>query len=172
MPCFAFRPSLTGRRVSSASGMVTHRASAAAGSAVRPGRPADDPDKHGTSWSVLEHGAAGIPGAGADSIANTVGYGIDQPDLKRAGLAGGDECCNARGATALAITAHGDADAGDGEAAANLNRNIRRANRHRRFSLEWNIELQQRHVGGGAMRLHGLHVEIGMDRNGTYVQQL
>ncbi|GAA0007704.1 hypothetical protein BRDID11002_77100 [Bradyrhizobium diazoefficiens] len=51
-------------------------------------------------------------------IANTVGYGIDQPDLKRAGLAGGDEARDPRRAAALAITAHGDANTGDDEAAA------------------------------------------------------
>src|SRR5262245_58660091 len=60
--------------------------SAAAGAAIRPGRPTDDADNDRTTRLVLEHGTTGITRAGADSIANTVGYGIDQTNLKRAGL--------------------------------------------------------------------------------------
>ena len=89
------------------------------------------PTMHGAARLVLEHRAAGIAGAGANSVANTVGYGIDQADLQRAGLARGNEAGNANGAAALAVAAHGDADAGDGEAAADLDRNIRHADRHR-----------------------------------------
>src|SRR5205085_10668369 len=125
--------------------------------------PTDDGEEHGAVRLVLEHGTAGITGTGANPIANTVGYGIDQPDLERAGLARRNESGDTRRAATLAIATHGDADAGDDEAAADLDRNIRRADRHRRFSLEWNFQLQQRHVGGSAMCLHRLHVEIRMD---------
>ena len=97
--------------------------------------------------------------------------GIDQPDLERAGLAGGNEAGDTRGAAALAVAAHGDADAGDGEAAADESE-YWACRRRPMFSLEWNFQLQQCHVGGGAMRLHRLHVEVGMDRDGAHILQL
>src|SRR4051812_8785227 len=145
---------------------------AAAGGSVRPRGPADDADEHGSCRLVLEHGTAGITGAGANSVANTVGYGVDQPDLERAGLPRRNEAGNTRRAATLAVATHRDADTGDDEAAADLDRNIRRANGYRRFSLQWNFQLQQRQVGGSAMPLHRLHVETRMDRDGADIQQL
>src|SRR4051794_9620265 len=56
---------------------------AAAGGTVRPRRPADDADDGGAAWLLLEHGPAGIAGAGAHSIAKALADRIDQADLQR-----------------------------------------------------------------------------------------
>src|SRR5262249_278247 len=91
--------------------------------------------------------------------------GIDKANLQASGLAGGDKAGDADGATALAIAAHGDADAGDDEAAADDDWNIRHAKGSRRLALGRLIELQQRAIGTGAMRQHRIHLEVGMDRD-------
>ena len=58
---------------------------------------------------------------------------IDQADLQGAGLAGDGEIGGADGAAAFAVAALCDADAGDGEAAARLNRLARHGERRGRF---------------------------------------
>src|SRR4051812_6174684 len=58
---------------------------AAAGSPVRPGRPADDADDDGATWLVLEDRRAGIAGAGAEPVTCPLPDRIDQPDLQCAG---------------------------------------------------------------------------------------
>src|SRR5437588_55660 len=68
-----------------------------------------------------------------------------------------------RRAAALAVAAHGDADAGDGEAVADEYWRIWHAQRGGDFSFRRRIELQQGDVGGGAMRQHCIHLEGGMD---------
>ena len=90
---------------------------------------------------------------------------IDQTNLQRAGLAGRDQAGDADGAAALAVAADGDADAGDGEAAADGNRNVWHAKQRRRLALGRRVQLQQRDIGGGAMRQHRIHFEAGMDRD-------
>ncbi len=72
---------------------------------------------------------------------------------------------DANGAAALAVAADGDADAGNGEAAADVDRNIWHAKDGRRFALGGRVQLQQRDIGGGAVRQHRIHLEAGMDRD-------
>jgi hypothetical protein len=52
---------------------------------------------------------------------------VDQPDLQRAGLAGGNEAGGADHATGTTVTADRHTHAGNREAAADLNRNLRDA---------------------------------------------
>ena len=104
-------------------------------------------------------GRAGIAGAGAKPVARALACGIDQTNLQRAGLAGRDQAGDADGAAALAVAADGDADAGDGEAAADGNRNIWHAKQRGRLAVGRLLQLQQRDIGGGAVRQHRIHFE-------------
>src|ERR1700694_1907344 len=76
---------------------------AAAAAAVRPGRPADDANDGGAVRPVLEYGSAGIPGAGANPVADAQRERIDQPDLQGAGLAGRDQAGGADDPAARAL---------------------------------------------------------------------
>src|SRR5579883_2124815 len=108
---------------------------AASVAAVRPGRPADDADDCGASLLILEHRAAGIPGAGAKTIARAIGRGVHEADLQTARLSRRNQACSADDSAALAVAAHGDANAGDGEFCARRNGLDRRAKLRRGFSL-------------------------------------
>ena len=145
---------------------------AAAGAAVRPCRPADDPDDGRAALPVLKHRAAGIAGTRAEPAARALPDRIDQANLQCPGLAGGNQAGDANGAAATALAANGHADAGDAEAAAGDNRYLRRAKNRRDFPLRRRFELQQRHVGGGAMGRHRLHIEGGMNADVFHVPQL
>ena len=116
-------------------------------------------------------GAAGISGAGAEPVARALAHGIDQTNLQRARLAGRDQSGDADGAAALAVAAHGDADAGDREAAADDDGDVGQAERRRRLALGGRTQLQQRHIGRRAMRQHRLHVEAGMNGDALDILQ-
>jgi len=64
------------------------------------------------------------------------------------------------------------ADAGDGEAAAGDNRDLRYTEIGGIFPIGRRFELQQRHVGGGAMRRYRLHVERGVHGDFSDIPQL
>src|SRR6476660_7866818 len=98
---------------------------AATRAAVRPRRPADDADDGGSALPVLEHRATGIPGTGAKPLARPLSDRSDQADLQGPRLAGRDQASDTNDPPALALTADGDADAGDGETAAGDNRDLR-----------------------------------------------
>src|SRR5450432_1003444 len=145
---------------------------AAAAAAVRPGRPADDANDGGTTRSLLEYGPAGIPGAGAEPVAGALRERIDQPDLQRARLAGRDQAGDADGSAATALAADGDTDAGDGEAAADHDWNLRHAEHRGIFALRRRFELQQRYIGGGAVGEHRLQIEARVNAQVFHVLQL
>src|SRR5437764_2666890 len=94
---------------------------AAAGAAVRPGRPTHDADDDGAGWLVLEHRPAGIAGACAKPAARALASGIDQANLQAAGFAGSNEDRGANGTSAFAVVAHAHANARDGEFGARDN---------------------------------------------------
>ena len=145
---------------------------ATARGAVRSGRPADDADDDRAARLVLEYRRAGIPGAGAEPVARALPDRIDQADLQRARLTGRDQAGDANGAAALAVTAHGDADAGDGEAAAGHDRNPGHADHRSLLAPGRGIESKQRDIGGSAVRRHRLHPESRVDRDVPDVAQL
>ena len=133
---------------------------AAAGAAVRPGRPADDADDNGTGWLVLEHRPAGIAGAGAKPsrwapcpagstrrICNVPGL----PVAIRAAVRTMPPLLPSP-RTVTPMPAMVNLALGD-------DRKLRRAE-HGAFFFCRRFELQQRHVGGGAVRQHRLHDEI------------
>ena len=99
--------------------------------------------------------------------------GIEQAELKRAGLAGGDERCGAHGAAAAAVAARGKAVAGNEEGIADRDGAIRRGERRRRKGRrQRRRELEQRHIGGGAVRrAASREIELGMARDGRDVAQ-
>src|SRR6266700_3040730 len=145
---------------------------AAARGVVGSGRPADDADNDRAALPILKYRTAGIPGTRAEPVAGALPNRIDQTNLQAPGPAGGDEAGNANGPSGVALAADGHADASDREVAAGDNRDLRRAERGYVFFLERSFELQQCHVGGGAMRRHRLHVERGMNRHIFHVLQL
>src|SRR5712675_3074481 len=136
---------------------------AAARAAVRPRRPADDADDGGSALPVLKHRATGIPRTGAKPLACALSDRIDQADLQSPGLAGRDQASDTNGPAALALATDGHADTGDGETAAGDNRDLRYTEIGGIFPIRRRFELQQRHVGGGAMRRYRLHVEPGVN---------
>src|SRR5258708_28300586 len=129
---------------------------AAARAAVRPRRPADDADDGGTALPVLKHRATGIPRTGAKPLACALSDRIDQADLQSPGLAGRDQARDANGPAAGALATDGHTDAGDGETAAGDNRDLRYTEIRGIFPLRRRLELQQRHIGGLAMRPYSL----------------
>src|SRR5262249_59741847 len=82
------------------------------------GRPAYDADDRERAADIAIDRRAGIAGAGAEPGALALGGGIGEPDLQRAGLAGGDQGRRAHRAAALAVAANGDAIAGHHETVA------------------------------------------------------
>src|ERR1700694_2655852 len=108
---------------------------AAARAAVRPRRPADDADDRSGALAVLKHRATVIPGAGAKPLACALPGRIDQANLQSPRLAGRDQAGHANNPTARALATDGHADAGDGEAAAGDNRDLRYAEISRVFPL-------------------------------------
>src|SRR5436190_10404821 len=144
---------------------------AAARAAVRPRRPTDDADDGRRALQVLKHRPAGIPGTGAKPFPRTLSDRIDQADLQGPGLAGRDQARDANGPAALALTTDGDADAGDGEAAAGDNRDLRYTESGGIFPARRRLELQQRHIGGGAMRRNRLHAERGVNGDFADISQ-
>ena len=144
---------------------------AAAGAAVRPGRPAHDADDDGAGWLDLEHRPAGIAGTCAKPLARALASGIDQANLQAAGFAGGNEDRGTNGTSAFAVAAHGHTDARDGEFGARNNWKLRCAE-HGDLFFGRRFELQQRNVGRSAVRQHRLHVELWMPGDIFYVLQL
>src|SRR5215831_11900574 len=102
---------------------------AAARAAVGSGRPADDTDDHRPGLVILNHRTAGIAGAGPQAIPRALPGGIDQANLQGARRAGRDQIGGTNNAAALAVTAHGHADAGDGELVAGREGKLRDAER-------------------------------------------
>src|SRR5436190_4699426 len=145
---------------------------AAARAAVRPRRPTDDADDGRGALPVLKHRATGIPGTGAKPVPCTPSDRIDQADLQSPRLAGRDQARDANGPAALALTTDGHADAGDGETAAGDNGDLRYAEIGGIFPTGRRLELQQRHIGGGAMRRYRLHVERGVNSDFFDISQL
>jgi hypothetical protein len=92
--------------------------------------------------------------------------------LQSPGWTGRDQARDANGPAALALATDGHADAGDGETAAGDNRDLRYTEIGGIFPIGRRLELQQRHIGGGAMRRYRLHVEGGMNGNVFDVSQL
>src|SRR6202020_54386 len=94
----------------------------AAAAAVWPGRPTDDTDDHRLALLILEHRAARISRACAETSSRALAGRIDETDLQRAGLTGCDEIGGANRPSALSIAANSYADAGDGESIAGRKR--------------------------------------------------
>src|SRR5258705_1270648 len=145
---------------------------AAARAAVRPRRPTDDADDGGSALPVFKHRATGIPGTGAQPLPRPLSDRIDQADLQSSGLAGRDQAGATYGPAALALATDGHTDAGDGETAAGDNRDLRYTEIGGMFPVRRRFELQQRHVGGGAMRRYCLHVEPGVNGDFSDIPQL
>src|SRR5712671_1320904 len=145
---------------------------ATARAAVWSRRPADDADSDSVAQPILNYRTAGIPGACPKPVASALSNRIDEANLQASWPAGGDEAGDANGPSAAALSADRDADAGDGELAADDDRDLRHAEHRCIFSLGRGFELQQRHVGGGAMRRHRLHIERRVNGHAFHVLQL
>src|SRR5258706_13059203 len=145
---------------------------AAACAAVRPRRPTDDADDGRSAVPVLKHRATGIPGTGAKPIARTLSDRIDQADLQSPGLTGRDQARDANGPAAGALATDGHTDAGDGETVACDNRDLRYTEIRGIFPLRRRLELQQRHIGGAAMRRYRLHTERRVNGDIPDISQL
>src|SRR6266851_2562484 len=132
---------------------------AAARGAVWSRRPADDTDNGRAALAVFKHRASGIPGAGAKPVARAQSDGIDEANLQASRPAGRDQPSDANGPAAFAFAPDRYADSSDREPAAGDHRGLRHAEQQCIFSLGRSFQLQQRDIGGGAMRHHRLHIE-------------
>jgi hypothetical protein len=86
-------------------------------------------------------------------------------------LAGRNQAREPNGPAAGAFSTDRYADAHYGETAAGDNGDLRHAQHRRIFPIGRHLELQQRHIGGGAMGRDRLHVERGVNRHGFDISQ-
>ena len=121
---------------------------------------------------ILDHRTAGIAGAGSQAVPRALPGGIDQANLQGARRAGRDQVGGTNNAAALSVTAHGHADAGDGELVAGREGKLRDAERGCGLPSCGRCKLQQRHVGSGAMGQHCLHLKAGMGGHAPHIAQL
>src|SRR5580692_1982725 len=150
------------------------KAAAAAGE-LWAGGPAYDTDNDSAAVFVAQYRRAGIAGASAETGTVIFGLWVDQPDLQRAGLAGGDQCCSTQSAGGAAVAAYGDTVAGNDKSIADGDGFFFRTERHRRqFCRQRLGKLEQRHIGGRKMAEQPLQIElrIALDTRDVFQERM
>ena len=111
---------------------------------------------------------AGIAGAATEARPRAAGRGIDQAQFQIARLAGGHERDLSQAACAFAVTFNRGAKAAHDEALSDRDAPARRQKR-RGLHKQGRRKLHQRDVGGGAVLLVGLEIELRMARDRSHV---